>query len=110
MTAAVRLRDSPSATVGSLACASARDVTYFDVTYDPTGDVLYMHVGEPQEATDADETPEGHVVRYGAAGQVIGLTILNAKWLLDRHEPITVTIPESVAIDPAMLEPAIHAA
>jgi uncharacterized protein YuzE len=85
-------------------------LSFDHATYDATGDVLYMHVGEPQEATDADETPEGHVVRYGADGQVIGLTILNAKWLMDRHEPITVTIPERVAFDPAILALAITAA
>jgi uncharacterized protein YuzE len=79
-------------------------------TYDVTGDVLYMHIGEPQEATDADETPEGHVVRYGSDGQVIGLTIVNAKWLLDQHKPITVTVPEQVAVDPSILATAITAA
>jgi len=85
-------------------------LTFDHATYDATGDVLYMHIGEPQEAADADETPEGHVVRYSADGQVIGLTILNAKWLLDQHQPIAITVPERVAVDPEMLATAIHAA
>jgi uncharacterized protein YuzE len=80
------------------------------MTYDAAGDVLYLHVGEPQEATDADETPEGHVVRYGADDQVIGLTLTNVKWLLDRDGSIAVTVPHQVTVEPTMLAPAINAA
>jgi len=41
---------------------------------------------------------------------VIGVTIVNAKWLLDQGQPIVITLPERVAVDPAVLAPAIHAA
>ena len=85
-------------------------LTFDHATYDPDGDVLYLHVGEPQAAADSDQTPEGHAVRFGVDGQVIGVTILNAKWLRDQGKPIVITIPERMAIDPDDLAPVIDAA
>jgi hypothetical protein len=38
-------------------------VTFDHATYDAEGDVLYLHVGEP-EPGEGEETPEGHVIRY----------------------------------------------
>ena len=85
-------------------------LTFDHATYDERGDVLYLHVGEPQPAAETDETPEGHAVRYATDGQVIGVTIVNARWLLNQGQPIVITLPERVAVDPAVLAPAIHAA
>lgn len=85
-------------------------LTFDHTTYDARGDVLYLHAGEPQAATDAEETPEGHAVRFGADGRVIGVTIINAKWLRDQGQPIIITIPERVAVDPDELGPAIDTA
>ncbi len=31
--------------------------------YDPEGDVLYLHIGEPQPG-EGEETPEGHILRF----------------------------------------------
>ena len=67
-------------TIGSL--------TFDHASYDARGDVLYLHVGDPQEAAGSEETPEGHVLRFDADGEVIGLTIINAKWLLERDHAI----------------------
>ena len=64
-------------------------------SYDAQGDVLYLHVGEPQPAAGAEETSEGHIVRYDATGRVIGLTLVNARWLLDRDGALTVTLPQA---------------
>jgi uncharacterized protein YuzE len=85
-------------------------LTFDHATYDPRGDVLYLHAGQPQAAADSEETPEGHAVRYAEDGRVVGVTIVNAKWLLDQGQPIAITIPERIAIDPAQLAPAIDAA
>ena len=85
-------------------------LTFDHATYDADGDVLYLHAGEPRAAADSEETPEGHAVRFGADGQVIGVTIVNAKWLRDQGKPIVITIPERVAVDPRELGPAIDAA
>lgn len=82
--------------------------TTFDrVHYDSDADTLYLHVGEPDQAVDFDESPEGHALRFNAAGELIGLTIINAKLLLDGGKPIVITVPERVTIDPAALAPAV---
>lgn len=58
--------------------------------------MLYLHVGEPQEA-EGEETPEGHLLRFAPGTQnVVGLTILGPRRRLDRDGDLTVTIPESV--------------
>ena len=67
--------------------------------------MLYLHVGEPQAASDGEETPEGHALRFDADGNVIGLTIINARWLLERDGEILVTLPEQVHVASATLEP-----
>ena len=85
-------------------------LTFDHTTYDERGDVLYLHVGEPQAAAESEETPEGHVLRFNAHGEVVGLTIVNAKWLLDRDGAIHVTVPEHVAVGPDVLAEALAAA
>jgi uncharacterized protein YuzE len=62
------------------------------VVYDESADVLYLSVGEPEEAARSEATPEGHAVRYDRNGSVIGITLVNAKWLLDRDGRIDVTV------------------
>ncbi len=82
--------------------------TTFDrVRYDADADVLYLHVGEPTQAVAYDESPEGHALRCNGAGELVGLTIVNAKRLLDGAEPIVITVPERVMIDPAVLAPVV---
>lgn len=89
-------------TIGSL--------TFDHASYDARGDVLYLHLGDSQEAAGSEETPEGHVLRFDAGGEVIGLTIINAKWLLERDHAINVTVPEHVAVAPDALAEALAAA
>lgn len=85
--------------------------TTFDrVSYDKDADVLYLHVEDPTTAVDFDESPEGHALRFDASGRLVGITIVNARWLLDQGKAITITIPEPVGVDPASLAPAITAA
>jgi uncharacterized protein YuzE len=62
------------------------------VVYDEKADVLYLSVGEPEEAARQEATPEGHVVRYDGDGNVIGITLVNAKWLVERNGKIEVTV------------------
>ena len=84
--------------------------TFDHVSYDREADVLYLHVGEPASAVQFDETPEGHALRYDAAGRLVGLTIVNTRWLLDQGAPLMITIPERVTVDPAALASAIQPA
>ena len=64
------------------------------VVYDREADVLYLHVGDPSTAVDFDGTPEGHATRYGPDGALVGLTIVNARRLLDEDGVIAITLPE----------------
>jgi uncharacterized protein YuzE len=67
----------------------------FDNTfYDRGADVLYLHVGDPASAVDFGATPEGHHARYGADGSLVGLTLVNARRLLDQEGEIVVTLRE----------------
>jgi uncharacterized protein YuzE len=87
--------------------------TTFDrVDYDPVADVLYLHVGDPSTAVDFDESPEGHALRFGPSGQLVGITIVRARQLVEEGRPIDVTIPvpEHVAVDPQVLAQAVRAA
>jgi uncharacterized protein YuzE len=86
------------------------NTTFDRVHYDADADVLYLHVGEPTQAVDFDESPEGHALRYNRDGELVGITIVNAKRLLDDAKPIVITIPERVTIDPATLAPAVDSA
>lgn len=78
--------------------------------YDAEGDVLYLHVGAPQEG-DGEETPEGHVLRFEpGTHRIVGLTVMNVRWLLDRDGRLTIAIPETVEASAAELAPALAAA
>lgn len=84
-------------------------VTFDHADYDADSDVLYLHVGEPQEA-EGEETPEGHVLRYAPGTQnIVGLTVLGARRLLDRDGNLTVTIPEPIEASADDLAPALAA-
>jgi uncharacterized protein YuzE len=69
------------------------DITFDRVEYDAEGDVLYLHVDDPSEAVDFDETPEGHAVRFDRDGNVVGLTLVRPKRLLQRDGELRVTLP-----------------
>jgi uncharacterized protein YuzE len=80
-----RLPSPASVTIGG--------TTFDRVRYDREADVLYLHVGDPATAVDFDESPEGHALRYDAAGRLVGLTLVHARWLLAQEGRITVTLP-----------------
>jgi uncharacterized protein YuzE len=75
-----------------------------DVSYDADGDVLYLSDGKPVAAKETLASPEGHAIRLDDAGQIIGVTIVNAKWLAERDGQITVTIPAETSSPPERLE------
>jgi uncharacterized protein YuzE len=79
------------------------------VSYDSDGDVLYLRRGERQEAAETFSTPEGHAVRMDN-GEVIGITIVNAKWLVERDGKITVTVPSLIETNADDLAAALAAA
>lgn len=67
--------------------------------YDERGDVLYLNVGEPRPAAHGLETPEGHAVHYDEDWAIVGLTLLNVRWTLEREGTLELTWP------PARLAP-----
>lgn len=85
-------------------------LVFDDSDYDADGDVLYLSRGPSRTAADGEETPEGHVVRYNADGDVIGVTIISAKSLLERDGYLKITMPHEVRLRPGELTPALAAA
>ncbi len=78
--------------------------------YDADGDVLYLHAGTPVRA-EGEETPEGHVLRFEpGTGRIVGLTVINARWLLERDGRLVVTVPETVEASASELAPALATA
>ena len=77
--------------------------------YDERGDVLYLSVGSPREAARTIATPEGHAVDYDATGVVIGMVLVNVRFILARDGAITVTLPPDHVVS-AKIEPALIAA
>jgi YD repeat-containing protein len=77
---------SASITIGGVAFDRAAD--------DRDADVRYLHVGDPRTAVDFDESPEGHALRYDATGRLVGVTLVDARRLLEADGAITVTVPQ----------------
>ncbi|MDA8069491.1 MAG: DUF2283 domain-containing protein [Actinomycetota bacterium] len=85
-------------------------LTFDHADYDADGDVLYLHVGSPQHG-EGEETPEGHVLRFAPGTQkIIGLTVINARHLLNRDGRLIVTVPETVEASADDLAAALQAA
>lgn len=71
--------------------------------------MLYLNVGEPQAEAWGLETPDCHGIHYDETGAVIGITLLNVRWSLEREGTVTFTLPaEHVAAD--ALQPMLAAA
>jgi len=64
----------------------------FTGSYEPIGDVLYLSSSEDDKRGAAQETPEGHAVRLGPEGQITHVTLINARWLLDRDGELVATL------------------
>lgn len=79
------------------------------VRYDADADVLYLHIGDPEGAVEFDETPEGHAVRLDADGQVVGLTLVGARRLLEENGEVQVTLPVPKRVSAGELLPAFAA-
>jgi uncharacterized protein YuzE len=71
-------------------------VQFDRVSYDREADVLYLHAGDPASAVEFDESPEGHALRLNRSGRLVGVTLVNARKLLERDGRITVTATEPV--------------
>lgn len=69
-------------------------ISFQDHEYDERGDVLYLSVADYQgPPARAYASPEGHAVEYDGSDNVIALTLVNVRWLLDRDGELTITWP-----------------
>ena len=85
-------------------------VAFDHADYDAEHDVLYLHVGEPEEGV-GENTPEGHVLRYApGTNRIVGLTMMSPRRILERDGNIAVTIPETIEKSAEDLAPALAAA
>lgn len=83
------------------------NIDFDRVSYHADADVLYLASDDPELAVEFDETPEGHAVRFDAAGRLIGITIVNARKLVDKDGGVRITLPETISgadIAPALVE------
>jgi uncharacterized protein YuzE len=86
------------------------NLTFDHSHYDAEGDVLYLSRGGRQAAADSEGTPEGHVVRFDAEQQIIGITLINARWLLEQQGKIEITLPHQVEVSAASIDSELVAA
>lgn len=85
-------------------------VTFDHADYDAESDVLYLHLGAP-ESGEGEETPEGHVIRFAPdTHRIVGLTVMNPRFILQRDGHLTITIPETVETTAADLAPVLTGA
>lgn len=82
--------------------------TFDQHEYDERGDVLYLSTGAPRVPARTIATPEGHAMDYDESGAVIGMVLVNARFLLARDGAVTVTIPPDRVVA-AQLAPALVA-
>jgi uncharacterized protein YuzE len=85
------------------------DITFDRVEYDSDADVLYLHVGDPSTAVDFDETPEGHALRFDTEGNLVGITLVRPKHLLDQSGGLRITLPVPSDVSARELTPALSA-
>ena len=69
------------------------------VDYDERADVLYLSIGEPRPPAHEEVTTDGHLIRYAEDGQLSGITLVNAKWLIERDGEIAFPVRVGVAAE-----------
>ena len=70
------------------------DITFDQHEYDDRGDLLYLSIGDPQVPAETLPTPEGHAVDFDGDGNVIGIVLVNVRWLMERDGELRITWPD----------------
>lgn len=86
------------------------DIEFDNVDYYREGNVLYLWAGEPRKPTYDDASPEGHYLQFGEDGALIAITIVNARWILDREGTIPITLPDGRRLEASDLGDVLAAA
>jgi uncharacterized protein YuzE len=84
-------------------------IAFDEVTYDREGDVLYLWAGKPRPPAFDDASPESHYLQFGERGELIAMTIVNARWLLEHDGKIVVTLPDGSRLETADLDAVLAA-
>lgn len=74
-------------------------IEFDHVRYDSAADVLYLHVGEPSSAVAFDESPDGHALRYDGDGNLVGITVVGARRLVEQRRDVHVNAPVTLHAD-----------
>ncbi len=85
-------------------------IAFDDVSYDREADVLYLWAGTPRRNASDDASPEGHYLQFGERGELIAMTIVNARWILEQEGKVVVTLPDGSRLETADLAPVLAAA
>jgi uncharacterized protein YuzE len=85
-------------------------IEFDNVSYYAEGDVLYLVRGHHRAAADFDASPEGHYLRYDESGALLGITIVNARWILDHEGKIPITLPDGRVLEATDLADVLAAA
>jgi uncharacterized protein YuzE len=78
--------------------AKIDDLIFDCGNYDAEGNVLYLARGTMNHASDVVLTREGHGVRYDENGEVIGVTLINPRRIIERDGHLTITLPNAVRV------------
>jgi uncharacterized protein YuzE len=71
-------------------------IEFDNIDYYREGDVLYLWRGEPRRPASDDASPEGHYLQFGEDGDLIAVTIVNARWIFEREGKVPITLPDRV--------------
>jgi uncharacterized protein YuzE len=74
--------------------------TFDRVDYDAVADVLYIHKGDPSTAVDFNSTPDGHTLRFDAAGELVGVTLVCPRRFLDSDGKLEIVLPLTSTLTP----------
>ncbi len=85
-------------------------IKYDDIYYDREVDVLYLWSGAPRRPASDDASPEGHYLQFDESGSLIAITLVNARWILEREGKVVVTLPNGDRLEADHLEPLLAAA
>jgi uncharacterized protein YuzE len=81
--------------------------TFDHVVFDDEGDVLYMAVGSPRRASGRLMRDNTFLRFDHDTDELVGMTVINARLLLQRDGVITVTLPDGSQVPLQGVEAAI---
>ncbi len=63
-------------------------IDFDTIHYDPDADVPYLSIGDPARALDFEESPDGHALPCNEHGDLVSITIVGARKLVNEHRDI----------------------